>query len=59
MCQLNMIIRPRRYIIILISQDVDLTFKKGDHIKLLKKTNNGWWYGELDGQTGYFPHNFV
>ncbi|CAD8096543.1 unnamed protein product [Paramecium primaurelia] len=40
-------------------KDVDLSFKKGDQIKLLKKTTNGWWYGEDKNQVkGYFPHNF-
>jgi len=39
---------------------VDLSFRKGDKIKLLKKTNNGWWYGEDNNNSkGYFPHNFV
>ncbi|CAD8186969.1 unnamed protein product [Paramecium octaurelia] len=41
-------------------KDIDLSFKKGDQIKLLKKTTNGWWYGEDKNQLkGYFPHNFV
>ncbi|CAD8117083.1 unnamed protein product [Paramecium sonneborni] len=41
-------------------KDIDLSFKKGDQIKLLKKTTNGWWYGEDKNQVkGYFPHNFV
>ncbi|CAD8191926.1 unnamed protein product [Paramecium octaurelia] len=41
-------------------KEIDLSFKKGDQIKLLKKTTNGWWYGEDKNQVkGYFPHNFV
>ncbi|CAD8106130.1 unnamed protein product [Paramecium primaurelia] len=41
-------------------KDQDLSFKKEDQIKLLKKTTNGWWYGEDKNQVkGYFPHNFV
>ncbi|KAM3143136.1 hypothetical protein pb186bvf_004722 [Paramecium bursaria] len=40
-------------------KDGDLELKKGNKVKLIKKTNNGWWFGEFNGQTGYFPHNFV
>ncbi|CAD8106533.1 unnamed protein product [Paramecium sonneborni] len=41
-------------------KDTDLSFKKGDQIKLLRRTTNGWWYGEDKNQVkGYFPHNFV
>ncbi|CAD8120774.1 unnamed protein product [Paramecium sonneborni] len=41
-------------------KDTDLSFKKGDQIKLLRRTTNGWWYGEDKNQIkGYFPHNFI
>eukprot|EP00158_Paraphelidium_tribonemae_P007960 Partr_v1_DN28410_c0_g2_i1_m42098 putative SH3 domain containing, Ysc84-like 1 (S. cerevisiae) len=39
----------------------DLVFKKGDLIKIVKQTNsqNDWWVGSLNGQTGNFPANYV
>ncbi|KAF2742845.1 hypothetical protein M011DRAFT_411751 [Sporormia fimetaria CBS 119925] len=38
----------------------DLTFREGDRIKVLKKTNSShdWWEGELRGQKGSFPANY-
>lgn len=39
----------------------DLTFKNGDMIRVIKKTENNWWYGEVlrTKRRGYFPVNFV
>eukprot|EP01102_Stenamoeba_stenopodia_P010428 TRINITY_DN313_c0_g3_i2.p1 TRINITY_DN313_c0_g3~~TRINITY_DN313_c0_g3_i2.p1 ORF type:complete len:1264 (+),score=385.55 TRINITY_DN313_c0_g3_i2:434-4225(+) len=39
-------------------QDDELTFKEGDLITILHKDGD-WWTGELNGQTGLFPANFV
>ncbi|KAK6459487.1 uncharacterized protein RJT20DRAFT_147175 [Scheffersomyces xylosifermentans] len=39
-------------------EDSDLSFKRGDIIKVLKKENN-WWTGEKDGKVGCFPGNYV
>lgn len=41
--------------------DGDLTFKEGDKIKVLKKTDStdDWWQGELKGIKGMFPANYV
>lgn len=37
----------------------DLSFKKGDRIKIIDQKLKDWWKGELNGQTGLFPHNYV
>jgi amphiphysin len=38
----------------------DLSFKAGDRIRVVKKTNSveDWWDGELNGVTGTFPRNY-
>ncbi|CAH6719471.1 LAS seventeen-binding protein 3 [[Candida] jaroonii] len=42
-------------------QPGDLTFKKGDVIDILKKsdTTDDWWTGRNNGLTGIFPANYV
>lgn len=38
----------------------DLSFKKGDRIKILdNKISNDWWKGELNNNIGIFPSNYV
>ena len=41
--------------------DGDLTFREGDRIKVVKKTEStdDWWMGELRGVKGAFPANYV
>lgn len=38
----------------------DLSFREGDRIKIVKKTNTveDWWIGELGGVKGSFPANY-
>ncbi|KAF2203504.1 hypothetical protein GQ43DRAFT_438755 [Delitschia confertaspora ATCC 74209] len=38
----------------------DLTFREGDRIRVLKKTNStqDWWEGEFQGVKGSFPANY-
>jgi len=38
----------------------DLSFREGDRIKIVKKTNTAqdWWVGELGGSRGSFPANY-
>lgn len=38
--------------------DQDLSFKRGDHIRVLKQEGS-WWKGELNGKVGNFPSNYV
>uniref|UniRef100_A0A7N8X318 Osteoclast-stimulating factor 1 n=1 Tax=Mastacembelus armatus TaxID=205130 RepID=A0A7N8X318_9TELE len=40
-------------------QDDALTLKEGDLLDIYTKKDNGWWFGELNGQTGYFPSAYV
>jgi amphiphysin len=39
----------------------DLSFREGDRIRVTKKTQSSqdWWEGELNGQKGSFPANYV
>ena len=37
----------------------DLSFQKGDLIRVLEENDDGWWLGELDGVVGVFPSNYV
>lgn len=42
------------------SQQTDeLSLTKGAKISVLEKSDDGWWKGELDGETGWFPSNYV
>ena len=43
----------------LAENDDELGFRKGDVITIVKKEDEGWWTGELDGRTGIFPSNYV
>jgi hypothetical protein len=38
----------------------DLTFREGDRIRVIKKTNSShdWWEGEVRGVKGSFPANY-
>ncbi|XP_071330099.1 nostrin [Trachinotus anak] len=40
-------------------QDDELTLKEGDLLDIYTKEENGWWFGELNGQTGHFPSSYV
>lgn len=44
-----------------IQADGDLTFKTGDRIEIVKKTESqeDWWTGRLNGVEGVFPGNYV
>ncbi|KAJ5836542.1 hypothetical protein N7447_002568 [Penicillium robsamsonii] len=41
--------------------DGDLSFREGDRIRIVRKTQStdDWWEGELRGQRGPFPANYV
>ncbi|KAF7980492.1 hypothetical protein HWV62_37988 [Athelia sp. TMB] len=36
-----------------------LAFSAGQVIRVLNRDGSGWWDGELDGQRGWFPSNYV
>ena len=41
-------------------QPDDLAMNKGDIITITRRQeNDGWWEGELNGEMGYFPSNYV
>lgn len=37
----------------------ELSIKKEDLIKVVRKIDEGWWVGSLNGKTGMFPSNYV
>lgn len=37
----------------------ELSFKKGDVIKVISEDITGWWEGTLRGKTGLFPINYM
>uniref|UniRef100_A0A7N8WW85 Intersectin 2b n=1 Tax=Mastacembelus armatus TaxID=205130 RepID=A0A7N8WW85_9TELE len=37
----------------------EMSFSKGQLINVLDKNNPDWWKGELNGETGLFPTNYV
>uniref|UniRef100_A0A1B6KCZ9 SH3 domain-containing protein n=1 Tax=Graphocephala atropunctata TaxID=36148 RepID=A0A1B6KCZ9_9HEMI len=37
----------------------DLSFKEGDTVKVTKRINNHWLYGECNGKCGQFPENYI
>ena len=41
-----------------INED-ELTLKVGDIVEFLEYEEGGWYKGQLKGETGFFPSNFV
>ena len=41
------------------STDIELDFKKGCVIKVIEKSDNGWWKGVYMGQAGWFPESYI
>ncbi|XP_076460106.1 growth factor receptor-bound protein 2-like [Babylonia areolata] len=39
----------------------EVSFQRGDHIRLVRKTDENWWTGVVlsSNQEGLFPHNYV
>ena len=37
----------------------DLTFRRGDVVRLCKQIDENWYLGEIGGQQGYFPATYV
>lgn len=40
-------------------QPDELSLTKGARLAVLEKSDDGWWKGELEGQIGWFPSNYV
>jgi len=41
------------------SNNEDLSFKKGDIIKILRRNEDGWWDAYLNGAVGQVPSNYI
>uniref|UniRef100_A0A8C5IB00 Nostrin n=1 Tax=Gouania willdenowi TaxID=441366 RepID=A0A8C5IB00_GOUWI len=41
------------------NQDDELALKEGDLLNIYTRGDGGWWYGNLNGQTGHFPSSYV
>lgn len=41
------------------SNETCLSFESGQVIKVFNRDESGWWDGELNGQRGWFPSNYV
>jgi len=39
--------------------DEEISFKRGDTIKVTEKYNENWWMGEVNGRSGMFPATYV
>lgn len=37
----------------------ELSFEVGTRIRVIRKEDDGWWHGELDGEQGMFPGSYV
>ncbi|KIH52531.1 SH3 domain protein, partial [Ancylostoma duodenale] len=37
----------------------ELKLTRGDTISVIDKSSDGWWKGESNGRTGWFPSNYV
>jgi len=37
----------------------ELSFNKGDRIRIITRDPSGWWTGEVNGRQGLFPANYV
>lgn len=46
-------------VLIRVKDPGDLSFKEGDIIEIIEKTNADWWMGRLNGREGLFPSNYV
>uniref|UniRef100_V9KCZ8 Cytoplasmic protein n=1 Tax=Callorhinchus milii TaxID=7868 RepID=V9KCZ8_CALMI len=40
-------------------RDDELSLVKGTKVIVMEKCSDGWWRGSYDGQTGWFPSNYV
>ncbi|KAM3917136.1 nostrin [Leptodactylus fuscus] len=37
----------------------ELSLEKDDHVIVHRKSDDGWWYGTINGKKGYFPSTYV
>ncbi|XP_033756490.1 SH3 and PX domain-containing protein 2A-like isoform X2 [Pecten maximus] len=52
----------QRYITIADFSDTvgdGISFRKGQHVLISEKTDGGWWFGEINGTSGWIPSSYV
>lgn len=37
----------------------ELALTRGDMVTVVERSSDGWWKGEINGQVGWFPSNYV
>lgn len=42
-----------------VKQDDEISFRKGDYVKVISKDQPDWWTGEINGMVGTFPSHCV
>ncbi|VDO98045.1 unnamed protein product [Schistosoma margrebowiei] len=47
------------YVFYVRDKDDELTFVENQIIYVIKKNDDGWWEGIMNGKTGLFPGNYV
>ncbi|KAJ3440736.1 syndapin isoform c [Anaeramoeba flamelloides] len=40
-------------------EESELSFKVGDIIQIIKKSDQGWWHGKINDTEGMFPENYT
>ena len=40
-------------------KDDELSFNEGQILFVIRKNDDGWWEGSMEGMTGLFPGNYV
>ena len=59
-----MLVHPRLFSVVAIydyqaDKEDELSFSENSVIYVIKKNDDGWWEGVLNGQTGLFPGNYM
>ena len=49
---------PLQHFFFIAGED-EITFDPDDIIENIEKIDEGWWVGEVNGQRGLFPANYV
>ena len=48
-----------RVLVVVVTESQNIVLQEGQVIYVLKKNDDGWWEGVMEGITGLFPGNYV